>query len=70
MIFKGLLSLAGLAVAVYLTGSLVWGVVALGVLGVGSFNLFLYLGLQRTTATNAMLLTASAAATRAGRSAP
>nr|WP_228281646.1 oligosaccharide flippase family protein [Rubrobacter marinus] len=29
MIFKGLLSLAGLAVAVYLTGSLVWGVVAL-----------------------------------------
>ncbi|HET8724542.1 MAG TPA: DMT family transporter [Anaeromyxobacteraceae bacterium] len=34
-------------------------VAAMGVLGVGCFNLFLYLGLQRTTATNAMLLTAT-----------
>lgn len=40
-----------------------WGVVvALGVLGVGNFNLFLYLGLQRTTATNALLLNAAAPA--------
>lgn len=40
-----------------------WGVVtALGILGVGNFNLFLYLGLQRTTATNALLLNAAAPA--------
>ena len=40
-----------------------WGVVvALGVLGVGIFNLFLYVGLQHTTATNALLLNAAAPA--------
>jgi len=40
-----------------------WGVVvALGVLGVGNFNLFLYVGLQHTTATNALLLNAAAPA--------
>jgi drug/metabolite transporter (DMT)-like permease len=33
---------------------------ALGVLGVGSFNLLLYVGLQRTTATHAVILTAAA----------
>ena len=32
----------------------------LGILGVGNFNLFLYLGLQHTTATNALLLNAAA----------
>ncbi len=37
-------------------------VVALGILGVGNFNLFLYLGLQETTATNALLLNAAAPA--------
>jgi drug/metabolite transporter (DMT)-like permease len=37
-------------------------VTALGILGVGNFNLFLYLGLQRTTATNALLLNAAAPA--------
>jgi drug/metabolite transporter (DMT)-like permease len=38
-----------------------WKVVLLlGVLGVGNFNLFLYLGLQHTTATNALLLNAAA----------
>jgi drug/metabolite transporter (DMT)-like permease len=37
-------------------------VVALGVLGVGNFNLFLYVGLQHTTATNALLLNAAAPA--------
>lgn len=31
-------------------------VVPLGILGVGNFNLFVYVGLQRTTATNALLL--------------
>jgi drug/metabolite transporter (DMT)-like permease len=39
-----------------------WVVVALGVLGVGNFNLFLYAGLQETTATNALLLNAAAPA--------
>jgi drug/metabolite transporter (DMT)-like permease len=40
-----------------------WGVVvALGVMGVGNFNLFLYAGLQETTATNALLLNAAAPA--------
>jgi drug/metabolite transporter (DMT)-like permease len=40
-----------------------WKVVALlGILGVGNFNLFLYLGLQHTTATNALLLNAAAPA--------
>jgi drug/metabolite transporter (DMT)-like permease len=40
-----------------------WRAVAvLGVLGVGNFNLFLYLGLQDTTATNALLLNAAAPA--------
>jgi len=40
-----------------------WGVVvALGVLGVGNFNLFLYVGLQSTTAANALLLNAAAPA--------
>jgi drug/metabolite transporter (DMT)-like permease len=34
-------------------------VVLLGVLGVGNFNLFVYLGLQHTTATNALLLNAA-----------
>jgi drug/metabolite transporter (DMT)-like permease len=38
-----------------------WKVVLLlGILGVGNFNLFLYLGLQHTTATNALLLNAAA----------
>lgn len=37
-------------------------VVLLGILGVGNFNLFLYLGLQDTTATNALLLNAAAPA--------
>jgi drug/metabolite transporter (DMT)-like permease len=37
-------------------------VVVLGVLGVGNFNLFVYLGLQHTTATNALLLNAAAPA--------
>ena len=36
--------------------------VLLGILGVGNFNLFLYLGLQHTTATNALLLNAAAPA--------
>lgn len=37
-----------------------WKVILLlGVLGVGNFNLFLYLGLQHTTATNALLLNAA-----------
>jgi len=46
--------------ATLLTG---WKVVALlGILGVGNFNLFLYLGLQHTTATNALLLNAAAPA--------
>ncbi len=40
-----------------------WGVVlALGVLGVGNFNLFLYVGVQHTTAANALLLNAAAPA--------
>jgi drug/metabolite transporter (DMT)-like permease len=39
-----------------------WVVVALGVLGVGNFNLFLYAGLRETTATNALLLNAAAPA--------
>jgi len=40
-----------------------WKIVALlGILGVGNFNLFLYLGLQHTTATNALLLNAAAPA--------
>jgi drug/metabolite transporter (DMT)-like permease len=40
-----------------------WKLVALlGILGVGNFNLFLYLGLQHTTATNALLLNAAAPA--------
>jgi drug/metabolite transporter (DMT)-like permease len=34
-------------------------VVLLGVLGVGNFNLFVYMGLQHTTATNALLLNAA-----------
>jgi drug/metabolite transporter (DMT)-like permease len=37
-------------------------VVLLGILGVGNFNLFVYLGLQHTTATNALLLNAAAPA--------
>jgi drug/metabolite transporter (DMT)-like permease len=37
-------------------------VVALGILGVGNFNLFVYIGLQHTTATNALLLNAAAPA--------
>jgi drug/metabolite transporter (DMT)-like permease len=37
-------------------------VVLLGILGVGNFNLFVYLGLQQTTATNALLLNAAAPA--------
>jgi drug/metabolite transporter (DMT)-like permease len=37
-------------------------VLLLGILGVGNFNLFLYLGLQHTTATNALLLNAAAPA--------
>lgn len=40
-----------------------WGVVvALGVLGNGCFNLFLYVGLQSTTAGNALLLNSAAPA--------
>ncbi len=40
-----------------------WGVVtALGILGAGCFNLFLYVGLQHTTAANALLLNAAAPA--------
>jgi drug/metabolite transporter (DMT)-like permease len=40
-----------------------WKIAALlGILGVGNFNLFLYLGLQHTTATNALLLNAAAPA--------
>ncbi len=37
-------------------------VVALGILGAGCFNLFLYVGLQHTTAANALLLNAAAPA--------
>jgi drug/metabolite transporter (DMT)-like permease len=53
-------------------------VLALGVLGVGNFNMFVYVGLQDTTATNALLLqsacpafiVAIAAATGAARASP
>lgn len=37
-------------------------VVGLGILGVGNFNLMLYVGLQHTTAANALLLNAAAPA--------
>ena len=37
-------------------------VVGLGILGVGNFNLFLYVGVQHTTAANALLLNAAAPA--------
>ena len=43
-------------------------VVALGILGVGNFNMLVYVGLQETTATNALLLNAACPAFIAGLS--